>query len=92
MLKLTGQEWSVRVEKSKDSAPKPVATDAPKANEPAPLRNKDLMDLPLFKAAAEALGAQIVKVDPGFNPLAMPAATPDAVPVDPLDLPTDDED
>ncbi len=89
--KLTGQEWSVRVEKSKDPAPKPVATDTPKSNEPSPLRNKDLMELPLFKAAAEALGAQIVKVDPGFNPQAMPVAEPESAPTATLELPTDEE-
>ena len=32
-------------------------------------RRKELMQLPLFKKAAEALGAQLVMDDPGFNPL-----------------------
>jgi DNA polymerase III subunit gamma/tau len=90
--KLSGQEWSIRVEKSKDAAPKSVASDVPRPSEPTGLRNKDLMELPLFKAAAETLGAQIVKVDPGFNPQAIPIAEPETAPVATLELPPDEED
>ena len=91
LQKLSGQEWSIRVEKTKGAAEKPLATETAKPTESYGLRSKEVMELPLFKAAAEALGAQIVKIDPGFNPLAIPAVAPELAPTATLELPTDDE-
>jgi DNA polymerase-3 subunit gamma/tau len=43
-------------------------------------RKKQLMELPLFRKAGEALGAQIWHVDDDFNPIAppRPATSPDS--------------
>jgi DNA polymerase-3 subunit gamma/tau len=89
--KLTGHEWIIRVEKTKDEAPKAVTSENVRPPEPAGLRTKDLMELPLFKAAAETLGAQIIKVDPGFHPRATPAPGLELAPAAVLDAPIDDE-
>jgi DNA polymerase III subunit gamma/tau len=81
--KLTGQPVTVRVELASGPAPAttPPAASGPPANSPAD-RKKQLMGLPLFKKAGEALGAQIWHVDDEFNPVAPPrkpeAANPDS--------------
>ena len=59
-------------------APPPVAARVPQAAD----RKKQLMRLPLFRRAGEALGAQIWHVDEDFHPMAppRPAAEPEADP------------
>ena len=81
----TGSEWIVRVELLPSTA-KPPTPVAPSANGVATYspsagpveRTRTLMQLPLFVKAAETLGAQLLKVDDGFNPHA--AAEAEAVP------------
>jgi len=70
LSRLTGQPALVRVERVTGAA-------APANLPPAPTngtgdRKKTLMDLPLFRRATEALGAQIWHVDDEFNPDAAP--------------------
>jgi DNA polymerase-3 subunit gamma/tau len=75
---VTGQTVAVKFET--DAAPAP---DAAQTNDRPPVvsvadRRKELMQLPLFKKAAESLGAQLVMDDPGFSPLAArPTAGPE---------------
>ncbi len=71
LSKLSGQTWSIRVEKSQDHAVQDVAIERPRAVESGVMRTKDVMELPMFKSLSESLGAQIVKIDPGFNPSAV---------------------
>jgi len=73
LRKLTGQPVTIRVElvgTPASEAAKPAAAAPPvsQANE----RRKQLMGLPLFKKAADALGAQIWHVDDAFDPAAAP--------------------
>jgi DNA polymerase-3 subunit gamma/tau len=74
LRKLTGQPCVVRFE-TPVSGPPPAGTKttppAPVANQAAE-RKKQLMGLPLFKKASEALGAQIWHVDDEFSPTAAP--------------------
>ena len=71
---VTQKDWNVRVEKTPAAAtPSNLAMTPP----PRQDRAKDLLQLPLFKKAVEALGAQLVRVDEGFNPA--PAPKPDEV-------------
>ncbi|QEL15213.1 DNA polymerase III subunit gamma/tau [Limnoglobus roseus] len=86
LKKLTGEEWVIRVERGREA---PTRAETPARNEAGHLRPKDVMELPLFKAAAETLGAQMVKMDPGFNPQATVAAVTEAAPV--VETPPDDE-
>lgn len=84
--KVTGADWSVRVERAKEGTVIPAAVEAPR-NDAGFLRPKDVMELPLFKAAAETLGAQMVKMDPGFNPQATVAVVADAIPTPAVEAP-----
>jgi len=72
---VTHKEWNVRVEKS---APPTAPTTLAQTPPPRQDRTKDLLQLPLFKKAVDALGAQLVRVDEGFNPAA-PAPKADEV-------------
>jgi len=82
LLKVTGKDWSVRVEQVVGKAPAPAAkADSRPAPEPA-TRKSSLMSLPLFQKAAEALGAQLLRADEGFNPNAADAK-PTATEADP---------
>ena len=69
--RVTGKPGLVRVELVSGS---PASTSRPAAppSNPAAERKKQLMALPLFKKAAEALGAQIWHMDEDFNPNASP--------------------
>ena len=93
---VTGREWSVRVELTPEPAangvshhPNPNVGPVPRP--PANRSRNELLALPLFAAAGEVLGAQLMRIDDGFDPLAAgesPAAitdTPDADPVLPPD-------
>jgi DNA polymerase-3 subunit gamma/tau len=70
---VTHQEWTVRVERQLAG---PTATNLATTPPPRQDRTKDLLQLPLFKKAVEVLGAQLVRVDEGFNPTP-PAPTTD---------------
>jgi DNA polymerase-3 subunit gamma/tau len=70
---LTGQSVLVRFERVAGPALPSAASPTPPS---AAGRRKELMQLPLFKRAAEVLGAQLVADDPAFNPAARPATSP----------------
>ena len=75
LKKLTGKPAQVKVESVGGEAPAPTVRTTTSANgAPSGDRKRHLQGLPLFKKAAEALGAQIWHVDEGFNPVAAPAA------------------
>jgi DNA polymerase-3 subunit gamma/tau len=82
LKQVTGGEWTVR----------PELTAAPSANghhrppaDATPRRRNDLMTLPFFEAAKDVLGAQLMRMDDGFDPTTAtepadqpePAAGPD---------------
>jgi hypothetical protein len=67
LRRATGKEWSVRFEQAAGADAGPVPQGA--APPPRPeQRAKDLLQLPLFRKAADVLGAQLVRVDDGFDP------------------------
>jgi hypothetical protein len=68
--RLTGQPARVRFDLATGEAPTPEAPTGGLAS--AADRKKQLMGLPIFKKAGEALGAQIWHVDDEFNPAAAP--------------------
>ncbi len=59
----TGRDVQIRVVLEAATADRPAF-----AAQVAPDRKKDLMQLPIFVKAVAALGAQLIKVDDGFNP------------------------
>jgi DNA polymerase-3 subunit gamma/tau len=72
LKRLTRKDWLVRVERVAAPAGAASPEDAPPARPEQ--RAKDLLQLPLFKKAADVLGAQLVRVDDGFDPQSGPAA------------------
>ncbi len=82
LKKLTGSEWQVRIE---ELPPDPKATPAPSANgkgiSPASKRS-DFLELPFIQAAVDVLGAQLMKVEDGFDPNPVRALAPEDVPED----------
>lgn len=67
LKRVTGKEWSVRVEQAGGALV--GSTSASVVPPPWPeQRAGDLLQLPLFRKAAEVLGAQVVRVDDGFDP------------------------
>jgi DNA polymerase-3 subunit gamma/tau len=65
---VTGRSVTVKFEKdARLLTAEQSSTERPTA---AADRRRELMQLPLLKKAADALGAQLVMDDPGFNPLA----------------------
>jgi DNA polymerase-3 subunit gamma/tau len=75
LKRITHKDWLVRVESTPGPVGSPPAGAAPARPEQ---RTKDLLQLPLFKKAVEVLGAQMVRVDEGFDPQAVPDARPAA--------------
>src|SRR5207249_789174 len=76
LRRITGQPITVKVDLTGGPAP---AGQKPRPDSPpggqAAERRKQLMQLPLFKRAAEALGARLWHADEAFNPAAArPAA------------------
>lgn len=74
LRQLIGQPVVIRVEVVSGPTPansKQVEASSPPTNQTAE-RRKRLMELPLFKKASEALGAQIWHMDSDFNPNAQP--------------------
>lgn len=64
LRKVTGKDWTLRIDFPAGPAPTP-ADATPPARRPS--RN-ELLELPLFKKAADTLGAQFIKADEGFDP------------------------
>jgi DNA polymerase-3 subunit gamma/tau len=83
LKRLTGTEWSVRMELRPGEPILPTPTPPP----PAIDRRKDLLQLPLFKKAVDDLRAQLVKVDEGFSPGGTAGINPASRPE--IDLPSD---
>jgi DNA polymerase-3 subunit gamma/tau len=83
LKRLTGTEWSVRIELRPGQPSEPTQTTPP----PGIDRRKDLLQLPLFKKAVDDLGAQLVKVDEGFSPGGTAGINPASRPE--IDLPVD---
>ncbi len=73
----TGRDVQLKVTLLAATAERPAYTAAV-----APDRKKDLMQLPIFVKAAAALGAQLIKVDDGFNPYLATAPVAVAIPAD----------
>ncbi|MBA4188269.1 MAG: DNA polymerase III subunit gamma/tau [Planctomycetaceae bacterium] len=72
LTSLTGTAAQVRVDRVVGAATQAQAgSGTPTSGSPAD-RKKELMTLPLFRKASEALGAQIWHVDDEFNPAAQP--------------------
>jgi DNA polymerase III subunit gamma/tau len=76
LRKITGATWTVRVEQSRDLPNRTETSETAKPAAPVGIRSKDVMQLPLFKSATVALGAQLIRMDEGFNPAAAVAPTP----------------
>ena len=74
---VTGREWAIRLELT----PEPVANGVHETSPPPPVTaartRNELLGLPLFVAAADVLGAQLMRTDDGFDPLALPPTAPD---------------
>ena len=80
-LKLqTGRDIQLVVTIAAPTAERPAYTAAV-----APDRKKDLMQLPIFVKAVSALGAQLIKVDDGFNPYLTNTPVVAALPVEVTD-------
>jgi DNA polymerase-3 subunit gamma/tau len=81
LKKVTGQDWSVRVElKSGPPGGEPNgAPEKPAASSAG--RQKAILEHPLLKRIRDSLGGQMVRMEDGFNPVGekppFPAAEPD---------------
>ena len=73
---ITGLDWQVRID---ELPPDPKATPAPGANgkgsSPA-FKRSDFLQLPFIQAAVDVLGAQLMKVEDGFDPNPVRALAP----------------
>ena len=76
LKKITGLDWQVRID---ELPPDPKATPAAgangKGNSPASKRS-DFLQLPFIQAAVDVLGAQLMKVEDGFDPNPVRALAP----------------
>lgn len=80
LKKLTGQEWTVRLEKAAGAELAPGLQAQPPAVSTAG-RQKAILEHPLFKRIADKLGGQMVRMEDGFNPAAVkPKPAPVVVP------------
>jgi len=77
----TGRDIQIRVGIDAATPDRPAFT-VPQA----PDRKKDLMQLPIFQKAVASLGAQLIKVDDGFNPYLAGAPAAVALTVEPDEL------
>ena len=64
--KITGAEWVVRVKLRSQG----IVEASRAGSNSGFMRSSDLMQLPFFKSASDVLGAQLLKLDPKFNPSA----------------------
>jgi DNA polymerase-3 subunit gamma/tau len=85
LRKASGTDWLVRVELKSAPIGTNATTEQARSTRERP---KDLLQLPMFKRAVEVLGAQLVKVDDGFDPA--PAASTAATSLQ-NDVPEPDE-
>jgi DNA polymerase-3 subunit gamma/tau len=88
--RVTGIEWTVRVEQHAPTAPVGQAIDRSAVPAPpAATSEKALLQLPIFQRAAEIFDAKLVRVDDGFSPVGggLVAAPTDAA----TDIPDADE-
>jgi DNA polymerase-3 subunit gamma/tau len=85
LKRCTGKEWTLRVNllRGNDAAAIPAAnpssSQAGLALPRSPstgTRKNDVLQLPFVRAAVDVLGAQLMMLDEGFNPLAVPVASP----------------
>jgi DNA polymerase-3 subunit gamma/tau len=74
LRKVTGQAVAVKFERDPNLTAKPVAAPAAPVVLAAGNSKHRLSTLPLFKKAAEVLGAEIRGIDDDFNPAAAPPA------------------
>jgi DNA polymerase-3 subunit gamma/tau len=89
LRRVTGQPAVIRFELDR-TATAPAEPPARTASAPpAGDRKKSLAALPLFKKAAEALGAQVWHVDEDFNPAAVPRPAQPAAPAADADTTTE---
>ena len=76
LKKITGNDWQVRIEElPPDPKTMPVAGSNGKQTGAASKRN-DLLQLPFIRAAVDVLGAQLMKVEDGFDPNPVRALAP----------------
>ena len=77
---VTGRDWAVRVEILPDAVAPPTngVHPAPPPPPSAHRSRNELLALPMFAAASEVLGAQLMRADDGFDPHAAPPPAPDA--------------
>ncbi len=72
LKKITGRDWQVRIDElpaDPNAAPVASANGKAPANVAAvPGRRSDFLQLPFIQAAVEMLGAQLMKVEEGFDP------------------------
>ena len=94
LKKITRDDWQVRFE---EMPADPKAAPAPSSNGRggAASKRNDLLELPFIRAAVEILGAQLTKVEDGFDPnparaLAPADAATDEPESDPAPEPDDD--
>jgi DNA polymerase-3 subunit gamma/tau len=87
LQKLNGREWTVRFEVLPEEDGPAPKDSAPVGN--ALSRRQELLNLPFFKALTDVLGAQLLRTEDGFNPVAAPASPSIAAPVAAMDDPDD---
>ena len=72
LKKITGRDWQVRIDElpaDPDAAPAASSNGKAEAKAAAvPGRRSDFLQLPFIQAAVEVLGAQLMKVEDGFDP------------------------
>ena len=76
LKKITGNDWQVRID---ELLPDPKATPSSLANGPAndpASKRSDLLQLPFIRAAVDLLGAQLMKIEDGFDPNPVRALAP----------------
>ena len=76
LKKITGNDWQVRIE---ELPPDPKTTRVESSNgKPtgAASKRNDLLQLPFIRAAVDVLGAQLMKVEDGFDPNPVRALAP----------------
>jgi DNA polymerase-3 subunit gamma/tau len=78
LLKATGKEWAVRLDRAvRVATPKTPNEDSSPATT-STARARDLTQFPLLKKIGDVLGGQLVRMEDGFHPTAVPtAAAPD---------------
>ncbi len=90
---VSGDEWLVRVELNPLRVPSANGVghsnvaDPPRPSASSPRGRNALLTLPMFQAASEVLGAQLMRADDGFDPTGEVAAPTEAAPTTDDDTP-----